>query len=355
MRSKSGHLPLWDFTSRSLKRHFCVGLLGFVCLTAHPAVTHAQGAPATKTTDDEVIALYKAMLQAIDADDSAGVIKVLTTGFPADFADSNGNTLLMMAAQKGKAKAAAALIAGEAKVDAISKNGATALMLASSGGFVDATQVLLASKADPNLRGKDRPTPLHLAAANGHVEVLKSLLKLKADINLKDSSGFTPLELAFIRRNKAALETLRPVYKENEPNFIVWTQQTLFVAAAEKKSAEVLKLLAFGFDPNGALDADGANTPLEVAINNDHVEGVKLLLFAGADPNRPLPKAEVPIWWLAMTVKDGRTPNLRMLPELIKAGAKIDAPNAKGIKALDYAKAQPNPEFAKILVAAGAK
>lgn len=335
-----------------LGRLSCAVLL--LCLIAAPGLAES-GLPyqVAETSEAEVRQLINSLMKAIEADDQAGVIKVLSTGFPADFADNDGNTLLMHAAKLGKPNALAALLAGDAKINAMAKNGVTALMLASNAGHVDAVKLLLANQADPNLHGSSVPAAMHLAVINNHVEVLKLFVKLEADLEIKDPKGLSPLELAFLSKRKPALDYLRQVHKTDMTSMFV-TPESLLAAISEKDSARVLKALALGIDPNAGITEDQI-LPLESALNNSYLEGVGYLLFAGADPNRIMPGPGVPVWWLGLTDDPQHKADVRIVQMLLKGGAKLDLTSAKGVTALTYASSQANPELAKLLRAAGAK
>lgn len=335
-------------------------LTGLVLLVFSTVIIQAQ--PAAQSTKPDVKALLAQMLAAIEKDDKAGVINVLSAGFPTDFADGDGNTFLMQAAKSGKTNAAAALLAGDADPNKIARNGATALMLAANAGHLETIKVLLASKANPNLRGANRPSALAMAANGNHVEVMKALIKLGADLQAKDDKGYTPLEFAFISKRQPALEYLRAVYKEKdatipcEPfnNQIMWYPETLIAAVGSKDSAKTLKMLALGFDPNAGDTKSGGTTLLETAINNNFGTGVAMLIFAGADVNK-MTAGGFPVWWLAMSDKQAAGFDLNILKHLVKSGANLTLTSKQGITPLAFAKSQKNPQFALILSQAGAK
>lgn len=321
-----------------------------------------QAQPASQNTKSDAKEMLVQLLAAIEKDDKGGVIKILSAGFPADFADNDGNTFLMQAAKSGKTNAAAALLAGSADPNKMAKNGATALMLAASGGHLETVKVLLSVKADPNLRGANRPTALALAASGNHIEVMKALIRLGADLQAKDEKGYTPLESSFVNRRQAALEYLRTVYLEKdatiprEPfnNKIMWFPETLIAAIGDKDQAKTLKMLALGFDPNAGDQKSGNSTLLETAINRNFGAGVSMLVFAGADINK-MTVSGFPVWWLAMSDKQPAGFDLNILKYLVKSGANLSLTSKQGITPLAFAKSQKNSQFAQIVSEAGAK
>jgi len=158
--------------------------------------------------------------------------KELTDLLLEDGADVNAVALsltpLIVAVRHQHADIAEALLAHGARVNAASSDGRTALhfavaarqanlvelllanyayvdALSSSGtplqvasemGFADIAELLLDKGADVNAKGKDGFTPLHFAAAYGHADVAQLLIAGKADLRAKDSQGRTPADLA---------------------------------------------------------------------------------------------------------------------------------------------------------------
>jgi ankyrin repeat protein len=90
-------------------------------------------------------------------------------------------------------------------------NGNTALHLAAEKGRQGVAELLLIYTAEVNARNQFGWTPLHLAARNGHKDVAKLLLANKADLNAKDntSAGYAPLHYAAEHGHKDIVELLR--------------------------------------------------------------------------------------------------------------------------------------------------
>ncbi len=93
-------------------------------------------------------------------------------GCPVDLTDSNGNTLLMLAAYHGHAAAVAALVERGATVDQVNDRGQTPLSGAVFKGYLDVTEVLLEAGADPHA---GTPSPMDTATYFGR-EDLHALL-----------------------------------------------------------------------------------------------------------------------------------------------------------------------------------
>lgn len=70
-------------------------------------------------------------------------------GMPVNLTDASGNTLLMLAAYHGHAKAVEVLVEHGATVDALNDRGQTPLAGAVFKGYEDVVRVLVANGADP--------------------------------------------------------------------------------------------------------------------------------------------------------------------------------------------------------------
>ena len=73
--------------------------------------------------------------------------------------------------------------------------GVTPLMLAANVGLMHAVHLLLHAKANLELKDKNGHTALHYAAFNRNANVTKALLDAGADVNARNIKGKTPLEV----------------------------------------------------------------------------------------------------------------------------------------------------------------
>jgi ankyrin repeat protein len=111
---------------------------------------------------------------------------LLQAGADASIVNNEGNTALMLAADRGMPVLIPALVKGGADVNARGRDG-TALGLAAEKGQANVVKALLEANADPNLGDKNDATPLMKAAQRDHPDVIALLLEHCARTDLTDS------------------------------------------------------------------------------------------------------------------------------------------------------------------------
>ena len=114
-------------------------------------------------------------------------------GLDANAANKAGETLLMMAALRGRLDAMRQLIARGA---AINREGWTPLHYAASGNDASATRLLLDLNAHVDARAANGNTPLMMAAGFGSIDAADVLVRHGADVSLKNKAGTTASDFA---------------------------------------------------------------------------------------------------------------------------------------------------------------
>jgi ankyrin repeat protein len=138
------------------------------------------------------------------------VSMLLHHGAKIDVLSNDGLTPLAIAAQNAKIKAAGALVAAGADVNApVAKGGYTPLMLAAISGSTDLTAALLGHGARVNAVNPGGVTALMIAAANNHPRVAELLLKSGADPNARSQDGRTALGIAQANNDDAMVQLLK--------------------------------------------------------------------------------------------------------------------------------------------------
>ena len=100
---------------------------------------------------------------------------------------------LHSAAMAGHVQNMRYLIKKGAEVDKADDDKQTPLHMAAMYDRVKAVTVLLEEKADLNLQESEKRTPPYLAAYNGYVDIVRRFLNENADVKLVSNGGWSPL------------------------------------------------------------------------------------------------------------------------------------------------------------------
>lgn len=301
------------------------------------------GMPANTAGVADISALLVAVM-----DNRADVARLLTAkGADVDAAAKGGLSPLRMAILNGSEEMVNDLLQAGANVDA-AVNGQTALMLAAEKGCDGIVRLLLAKGAAVDRRNPQHynHTALMYAALNGHAGSVRALLAGKADLKLTDVKEFTPLLLA---AESGDWETLLALFEAGANPREVSARQGLgamTMLVRSNNSDAVASGIKYGLD----LDAMACNgfTPLMYAIKNGNRRIARLLEEHGAHYRE--------------AGKDGYTPLMSAIEHLdsaqalslIAQGADVRATNKYGVSALTLASAFGLTDVASELIKKGA-
>jgi uncharacterized protein len=203
---------------------------------------------------------------------------LVSQGADPQYSSALGESPVHLAAGLNSVSLLEILHAAKVKIDKAGRSRTTPLMTACEEGATEAVQWLLEHKAKPNRTDSDGQTPLTLAAGKCHLEVVRLLLEAGAELHPKTPLG-EPLALA------AGAVELVPL-KPGQKSFILSTFNAdgafTYAPLDEQRVLQTVRLLLHGgTDPKRA----SGNTPaLCAAARSGHLEVVKLLLDAGANP-----------------------------------------------------------------------
>ncbi len=218
--------------------------------------------------------------------------KFLKRRLQAFFIDSEGNTALMLAAEKCKLDVVKMLLErADIDVNVQNNQGNTALLLATKlGGYfnpayipcgleLDVVENLLEiNDIDVNVRNNRGNTALMLACFIGDRDIVEKLLERKEiDVNVQNNKGNTALLLA---TKNGQLDVAKMLLERADIDVNVQNEQgeTVLMFAIRDKNSEVVKRLLERKETDVNLQNKWGVTALEMAIMTEQVDVVEMLL-----------------------------------------------------------------------------
>jgi hypothetical protein len=200
-------------------------------------------------------------------------------------ADSAADQALLTAASRGDHDAVGAALTAGAALDARDEQGQSALLLAVQRGDLDLSRNLIRAGADINAAAANHDTPWLLAGALGRTEMLRAMLDTgKVDYAKRNRYGGNALIPACERGHVETVRLLleRSAIDVNHVNNLGWTGllEAVILSDGGPRHIEIVRmLLAAGADPNIA-DKEGV-TPLQHARDRRYDAIAALIRDAG--------------------------------------------------------------------------
>ena len=264
---------------------------------------------------------------------------------------ANGETPLTQAVIKNDTEAVKKLLATAGiEVNRANSVGGTPLALAVTLGHTECVKLLMAAPGvELNKPLPNGDTPLHVAINFGHTELLQLLATTPGiDLNCANNNKVTPL---LMLSNYNQPEHLRILLAAGADVNQVTSRgdAALFSSAYFGLTDNVKLLLEYGAKlPEG--DRVDLN-PLSGAIQNDHIEAVRVLLEAGANPNLYTENGTS-----LLTLSICKDKPYEILELLMKHGADVNyADKEDGMPPLVYAAKMGNLKVVRALLESGAK
>jgi len=221
-------------------------------------------------------AAVPAIVLAAKAGDHQALRAELARRVDVNTAEADGTTALHWTVRSGDQEATALLLRAGANVNASNRYGMTPLPLAAMNGDQAMVETLLKAGADPNLTVGQGETPLMVASRTGNVSIVKALLASGAHVNAQEGAfGQTAVMLAAIENHGEVVGALAEAGAD------------LDMASYDIKTPEVKR------DKNVAVDAargsfpKGGMTALLLAARQGSIDGVRSLVYAGAQVDKP--------------------------------------------------------------------
>ncbi|HIG31635.1 MAG TPA: ankyrin repeat domain-containing protein [Verrucomicrobiales bacterium] len=233
----------------------------------------------------------------------------------------NGVTPLSMSAPNGHLEVVRFLLKKGADIDYQTEAGYTAL----HNSVLDESmvQLLIQSGADVNVfGGPNLITPLHLAAGVNQFKVVDLLIAAGGRIDVRSLEGFTPLDFAMKNHLQPMVAFLKGKGASGSGSRSVYT------------AVMVSDIEALEEHMDSSIDIEvrrKGKSLLEMAVEAEHYEVVRILLGKGANPESRTRKEE-PVIFLA--VYRG---NLEITRLLLNSGANKEVLNQMGQSPLDIA------------------
>ncbi|MDA7946850.1 MAG: ankyrin repeat domain-containing protein [Hyphomicrobiaceae bacterium] len=293
---------------------------------------------------------YTALIVAASNGRTEIIDLLLARGADVNQANKTGWTPLMEAAMRDQDRTVQQLLKAGAKVNVVEmRNGQTPLIVAAKSDRPDSVTTLLAAGADVKAADTKRGlTALHHALSSTKhrsTEMVAELLVAGADPERRAKDGYTPLMSAVDSGEvaKVSLVLSESVSIDAETND---GRTALVIAAGGEHPAPVRRLLKAGAKVEGG---SGKFTPLTQAVRAGLHETTRLLLEAGADPNRSAMDGRRP---LMLAARAGQDEIVRLL---LDKGASVDGRNeTDGTTALMWAANNGLKSIVEFLIERGA-
>ncbi|MDR2952205.1 MAG: ankyrin repeat domain-containing protein [Treponema sp.] len=295
------------------------------------------------------------------------VLRSILTPESVKAQDSDGRTILHLAADAGNSSAAQDILGvmtqAGVPADKADKGGKNALDLAlakpSSRPHMEIAEKLIlagVNSKDPlfsffalaarsgnyNIRRPDGIAPLHYAAQNGYEGFASFLLGKNADVNIKSASGATPLHEA-VRAGNIPIITMLLDKGANANLQDAKGNTPLHLGVPAEAHREVARLLLEKKADVNLRDEHG-DTPLHVAvILNRPAETVKTFLDAGSSVHIRNIDGKTPLY---LAVQEKRS---SLIPLLLPLGSDVFAADNAGVTPFDLALADNGNLFSVIL------
>ena len=323
--------------------------------------------------DSVIMSGMTALHFAVRACNTQMVSFLLSRDADTNIGDENGLTPLHIAAAEGHLEIVNMLLNSGAQINERDCDQFSALHMSAQYNYIDLVQLLIERGADPYLEDIEGTTALHLAmynnniniasllinimdrdfvesniglhtaAESGHNEMVKLFLNFFPDINAlsftaMNNEGVTALTIAI----KGGFTEIARFLIENGALFFRSGYDEISIAVKNEDINMVKLLLEKGINAN-QVSENGVSL-LHIAINNLDLDLASLLIESGADLNR-LYKNKTPTLQLAIRVE-----SLEISKLLLENGANPNELDSRGFTSLHLAAAKGYTPIASLLL-----
>jgi ankyrin repeat protein len=239
--------------------------------------------------------------------------KLVDGGADANAASADGTSALHWAVHRGDEETARALIRHGARLDQVNRYGLAPLHVAAAEGHSKLVRILLDAGASTNLRGRNGETALLMAARKGCADCVQSLLAKGADVKARDESfELTALALAaWSGSEQSVAHLIRAGADVNAPTRL--GPMPKFVDPNAGRASHGDGILRGGVPERGSRPPRaGLMTPLHYAAREGHTAVATLLVKSGARVDEPEANGVRP---LLLAIMNDRAETARYLIE----------------------------------------
>jgi len=210
---------------------------------------------------------------------------LLRYGTSVNTRDNLGKTALMYSCEKQEDGIVKQLLAYHSNINLQDNNGLTALMLSCKFDNEEIIRPLLESGVRINRQDKNGDTALTYASRYGCTKAVFLLMQCKANGNIKNKRGETALIIACRHVNESIIHILisQPIDIDIQDR----NGNTALIYLCQKKDeyTELVREFLLKHNVNVNIKNKAGNSALHIAVFNNHLEIVKLLLLNHADIN----------------------------------------------------------------------
>ena len=291
-------------------------------LLAHGALIDVRG-----IDDEEGVT---PLMLAVNNDQRAVISLLLAAGADVNASAWDGYTALLCSLHKDNLELTRILLDANAQVNA--QNASVDYPLHSAIGHseterIDLIALLLQAGADQRLKGCFGENALHAAIRRGHYETVKLLLKYDSEVNEKTSDQFcfTPLILAVMHNQKEILLLLLQAGADFDIQDSAG--KTALDYAFEQHRDEITQMLLV----RTHKDEFGMTALHYAALEGEDPQEIERYLVSGVYIDQPRNDGATALMLAAMKG------NIRQVEMLLRHGADVNAQDAEGKTALNYA------------------
>ena len=267
------------------------------------------------------------LMQAIINDDADMAEALLQAGANPDAITKDGRSALHIAVENGHIWAATLLSKHHADMNIQNKLGQTALFSALS--LRKATAMvghLCALGASADIPDKEDKIPLHIAAETGSPDLVSALAAVTEHGYRPDKKGMQPIHYACQNNSVNAVAALLSARLPLEG--VTLNGDSCLHLVLERDDDDLTDLLLAHPDAPALFNAanlDG-RTPLHIAVANNNLEAVEILIKQGADPNAADKNGVTPLCEAA------RQNDVAIAKKLIQLGADVATKQPDGVE-----------------------